>query len=58
MSEERPRFCPFCGEPIGSFFGHQGAHGECWCERCQEWFRAEHVDEADVVPAPGMDAEE
>ena len=46
---DRPRFCPYCGEPIGSFFGHQGDDGTCWCERCQEWFRAERV-EPDEAP--------
>ena len=50
---ERPRFCPFCGEPVGSFFGHQGADGTCWCERCQDWFRAERAaDPADPDAQP------
>jgi hypothetical protein len=47
VSDERPRFCPFCGEPIGSFF-----------DRCQEWFRAERVEDHDAGSAPGADAEE
>ena len=42
---ERAHFCPFCGEPVGSFFGRFGAGGETWCERCEEWFRAARCDE-------------
>lgn len=39
------RYCPYCGEPVGSFFGRQGVDGSTWCERCQEWFRVIPVDE-------------
>jgi hypothetical protein len=42
---ERPHFCPFCGEPVGSFFGRFGADGSTWCERCQEWFVAARAGE-------------
>jgi hypothetical protein len=42
---ERAHFCPFCGEPVGSFFGRFGAGGETWCERCEDWFRAERCEE-------------
>jgi hypothetical protein len=52
VADERPRFCPFCGEPVGSFFGHQGADDTTWCERCQEWFRAERADDPDAAPPP------
>lgn len=46
--DERPRFCPFCGEPVGSFFGRHGDDRTTWCERCQGWFRAERCDDPDV----------
>jgi hypothetical protein len=39
-----PRFCPFCGEPLGSFFGNRMADGSHWCERCQESFRVSVVN--------------
>ncbi|MGI9117793.1 MAG: hypothetical protein ACR2JV_09215 [Gaiellales bacterium] len=58
MSGERPRFCPFCGEPVGSFFGHHGTDDTVWCDRCQEWFRAERVDEPGEAPGLGVDTEE
>lgn len=51
--EERPRFCPFCGEPVGWFFGRFDAERSVWCERCQDWFRAERVDEPADPPPPG-----
>jgi len=34
-----PRFCPFCGQPLGSFFGNRMTDGSRWCEGCQESFR-------------------
>jgi hypothetical protein len=39
-----PRFCPFCGQPLGSFFGHRMADGSRWCEHCQESFRVSVVN--------------
>jgi hypothetical protein len=39
------RFCPYCGNALGSFFGHRMADGTCWCERCQESFRVSSVKE-------------
>jgi ribosomal protein S27AE len=47
MTRERARFCPFCGEPVGSFFGRHGDDLSTWCERCQEWFRAERCEDHD-----------
>ena len=44
-SEPAVRFCPYCGNPLGSFFGHRMADGACWCERCQESFRVSGVKE-------------
>jgi hypothetical protein len=49
---EMPHYCPYCGEPVGSFFGRFAADGAVWCERCQSWFRAHRCDEPD-----GEDAE-
>ena len=49
-STERPHFCPYCGEPVGWFFGRFAADGGVWCERCEEWFRAERLDEG--TPGP------
>jgi hypothetical protein len=37
-------FCPFCGEPLGSFFGTRLADGERVCDRCGECFRVIRVD--------------
>ncbi len=51
--DERPRFCPFCGEPVGSFFGHQGADDTTWCDRCQGWFRAERADDPEPTRPAG-----
>jgi hypothetical protein len=42
---ERPSWCPFCGDPVGSFFGRFADHGAVWCERCSDWFRVERVTE-------------
>jgi thioredoxin reductase (NADPH) len=50
------RFCPFCGTPLGSFFGTRAVDGTCWCERCGEFFRVRNVDmdeEEFPSPAPG-----
>jgi hypothetical protein len=47
---ERPHFCPYCGEPVGWFFGRFETDGGVWCERCQEWFRAERLDEGTSEP--------
>jgi hypothetical protein len=43
--DDRPRYCPYCGEPVGWFFGRFTADGGVWCERCQDWFRVERIDE-------------
>ena len=51
MSEPPPdvasvvAFCPFCGEPLGSFFGTRLADGERVCDRCGECFRVVRVDQ-------------
>jgi hypothetical protein len=37
------RYCPYCGQPLGSFFGARLADGGHWCERCQESFRVTNV---------------
>ena len=42
---DRPRYCPYCGEPVGWFFGRFTTDGGVWCERCQEWFTAERCDD-------------
>ena len=39
------RFCPYCGQPMGSFFGNRVEGGAFWCDRCQECFRVESVKE-------------
>ena len=44
-SADRPRYCPYCGEPVGWFFGRFTADGGVWCERCQDWFRVERIEE-------------
>ncbi len=36
-------FCPYCGQPLGSFFGTRLADGARVCERCGECFRISHV---------------
>ena len=41
---ERPRFCPFCGAPVGSFFGRHDVTGAVWCEACETWFVATAQD--------------
>jgi hypothetical protein len=45
VSADRPRYCPYCGEPVGWFFGRFTADGGVWCERCQDWFRVERIEE-------------
>ena len=47
--EEAPavRFCPYCGEPLGSFFAVRVEGGGHWCERCQECIRVENVSESE-----------
>jgi hypothetical protein len=44
-SADRPRYCPYCGEPVGWFFGRFTTDGAVWCERCQDLFRVERLDE-------------
>jgi hypothetical protein len=39
------RYCPYCGQPLGSFFGARLANGGHWCEPCQESFRVSNVEE-------------
>jgi hypothetical protein len=47
------RFCPYCGQPLGSFFGARLVDGAAWCDRCQECFRVENVeDDEDTNDAP------
>ena len=50
-SAERPRYCPYCGEPVGWFFGRFTADGGVWCERCQDWVRVTRIEEG----TPGGD---
>jgi hypothetical protein len=38
-------FCPYCGEPLGSFFGTRLAGGERVCDRCGECFQVVRVDQ-------------
>jgi hypothetical protein len=39
QSDQRTvRFCPYCGEVIGSFWGKSEADGAKWCESCQVFF--------------------
>ena len=53
-----PRFCPFCGQPLGSFFGNRIADGSRWCEGCQESFRVSivNLDEGTDSPTDGEGA--
>jgi len=44
-AREPARYCPFCGDPVGSFFGRRDTTGAVWCERCDGWFRVEHVED-------------
>jgi hypothetical protein len=45
LSLERARFCPFCGAPVGSFFGRSDVTGAVWCEACEGWFDVRRVDD-------------
>jgi transcription elongation factor Elf1 len=48
------RFCPFCGQPLGSFFGARIEGGAACCDRCGECFRVLDVEvEEDIDDAPG-----
>ncbi len=38
-------FCPFCGDALGSFFGNRTVTGARTCDRCQECFRVERVND-------------
>ncbi len=44
-AEPAVRHCPYCGSPLGSFFGVRADDGCYWCERCGEFFRVSHVRE-------------
>jgi hypothetical protein len=58
---DRPHFCPWCGSPVGSFFGRFDADGAVWCEGCEEWFTAVRAAEPGTEPPGrsfGDDAEE
>jgi len=49
------RFCPFCGQPLGSFFGARVEGGGVCCDRCGECFKVVDVElneGADSAPAP------
>ena len=52
-SADRPRYCPYCGEPVGWFFGRFTADGAVWCERCQDLFRVERRRRGNVRGPPG-----
>jgi hypothetical protein len=39
------RFCPYCGQPLGSFFGARIEGDGACCDRCQECFRVQHVED-------------
>jgi hypothetical protein len=53
-----PRYCPFCGQPLGSFFGNRITDGSHWCEHCQESFRVSivNLDEGSDSPREGEGA--
>jgi uncharacterized Zn finger protein (UPF0148 family) len=57
-SADRPRYCPYCGEPVGWFFGRFTADGGVWCERCQDWFRVERIDEGTSEGGRTLDNED
>jgi hypothetical protein len=38
-------FCPYCGEPLGSFFGSRLADDTRCCDRCGECFRITRVND-------------
>lgn len=50
--EHEPRFCPFCGQPLGPFFGNRMADGSRWCEGCQESFRVSIVNLFEGTDSP------
>jgi hypothetical protein len=56
-SGDRARFCPFCGTPVGSFFGRHDAERATWCDRCEGWFRADRVDDEDAPEGIDQNAE-
>jgi hypothetical protein len=37
-------FCPYCGNPLGSFFGTRTAEGARLCDRCGECFEVIRVE--------------
>jgi hypothetical protein len=41
-------FCPYCGQPLGSFFGTRLADGGSACDRCGECFRVVRVAEEET----------
>jgi hypothetical protein len=41
------RFCPYCGQPLGSFFGARIEGGGACCDRCGECFRVISVNESE-----------
>jgi transcription elongation factor Elf1 len=51
-SAPEPRFCPFCGQPLGSFFGNRMTDGSRWCEGCQESFRVSIVNLSEGIDSP------
>jgi hypothetical protein len=53
MAHPAVRFCPYCGQPLGSFFGARIEGDAAWCDRCQECFRVENVEDSeDTIDAP------
>jgi hypothetical protein len=56
-SEAHPsvRYCPYCGQPLGSFFGHRIEGEAFWCDACAECFRVDHVVHSeDTNDVPGQ----
>jgi hypothetical protein len=51
------RFCPFCGQPLGSFFGNRMTDGSLWCEGCQESFRVTIVNLDEGTDGPRTNGE-
>ena len=47
------RFCPYCGQPLGSFFGARIEAGGFCCDRCGECFRVSNVDISEDTNASG-----
>jgi hypothetical protein len=50
------RFCPYCGQPLGSFFGARIEGGGASCDRCQECFRVLDVEDSEDISAPAHSA--